>query len=155
LSLDDDIRIIASAQIFDALHTEQLRLLAFGSERLRFSKGRTIFREDDRADCGFVIASGHIDLMRTVGGELKPVKTVGPGAIIGEMAMLTDTNRLTSAVAQTDCEVIRINRSLFHRMLTEYPETAANIHRDILERLKEFLDNIGTLENRFKYGRDL
>lgn len=155
MSLDDDIRIIASAQIFDALHTEQLRLLAFGSERLRFHEGRTIFREDERADCGFVVAAGNIDLVRSFDGELRTVKTVGPGAIIGEMAMLTDTNRLTGAVAKSDCEVIRINRSLFHRMLTEYPETAAHIHRDILERLKEFLDKIGTLEQRFEQGRDL
>ncbi|WP_018689817.1 cyclic nucleotide-binding domain-containing protein [Ahrensia kielensis] len=154
MSLDDDIRIIASAQIFDALHTEQLRLLAFGSERLRFSKGRNIFRENDRADCGFVVASGEIDLVRLAGDEMKTVKTVGPGAIIGEMAMLTDTNRLTGAVAKTDCELIRINRSLFHRMLSEYPEIAADIHRDILERLQEFLASIGTMEHRFDDRHD-
>lgn len=155
MSLDDDIRIIASAQIFDALHTEQLRLLAFGSERLSFNEGRTIFREDDRADCGFIIADGEIDLVRSIGGELKTVKTVGTGHIIGEMAMLTESKRLTGAIAKTDCEVIRINRSLFHRMLTEYPETAADIHHDISARLKEFLDKIGTLERRFTHGRDL
>lgn len=149
MTLDDDIRIIASAQIFDALKPEQLRLLAFGAERLRFNAGRTIYREGDRADCGFVIASGQIDLYKTIDGEDQTVKTVSPGNILGEMALLTETKRLTGAIAETDSEVIRINRALFARMLSEYPETAAAIHAELSEQLKTFIDEIVQLNRRF------
>ena len=149
MTLDDDIRIIASAQIFDALKPEQLRLLAFGAERLRFNAGRTIYREGDRADCGFVIASGQIDLYKTIDGEDQTVKTVSPGNILGEMALLTETKRLTGAIAETDSEVIRINRALFARMLSEYPETAAAIHAELSEQLKSFIDEIVQLNRRF------
>ena len=149
LTLDDDIRIIASAQIFDALKPEQLRLLAFGAERLRFNAGRKIFRDGDRADCGFVIASGRINLIKTLDGEDHVIKTVEPGNILGEMALLTETNRLTSAIADADTEVIRINRALFARMLSEYPETAAAIHAELSKRLKDFIAEIARLDRQF------
>jgi CRP-like cAMP-binding protein len=149
LTLDDDIRIIASAQLFDALRPDQLRLLAFGAERLRFNAGRTIYREGDRADCGFVIASGQIGLYKQIDGEDQSIKLVDPGSILGEMALLTETKRLTGAVAETDSEVIRINRALFARMLSEYPETAAAIHAELSDRLKDFIAEIARLEHRF------
>lgn len=149
MTLDDDIEIIASAQLFDALKPEQLRLLAFGAERLRFNAGRTIYREGDRADCGFVIASGQINLYKVVDGQEQAIKTVAPGNILGEMALLTETQRLTGAIAETDSEVIRINRALFARMLSEYPETAAAIHAELSQRLQEFIDEIARLNHRF------
>lgn len=149
MTLDDDIRTIASAQIFDALKPEQLRLLAFGAERLRFNAGRTIYREGDRADCGFVIASGQISLYKTFDGQDHIIKSIPPGSVLGEMAMLTQTSRLTGAIADTDSEVIRINRALFTRMLSEYPETAATIHAELASRLKDFIAEIAKLDNRF------
>lgn len=149
MTLDDDIRIIASAQLFDALKPEQLRLLAFGAERLRFNAGRTVYRDGDRADCGFVIASGQINLFKSIDGEDQVIKTVEQGNILGEMALLTETQRLTGAIADTDSEVIRINRALFTRMLSEYPETAAAIHAELSERLKEFVAQISRLDHRF------
>lgn len=155
LSLDDDIRIIGSAQLFDALQPEQLRLLAFGAERLRYNAGRVIYHQDDRADCGFVIASGKISLFKTLNGEQQIVQTAGAGEILGEMAMLTETQRLTGAVADTDCELIRISRALFTRMLSEYPETAAQIHADLSARFKTFLTDISRLNHRFGGARDL
>ena len=154
MTLDDDIRIIASAKFFDALKPEQLRLLAFGAERLRFNAGRTIYREGDRADCGFVVASGKISLFKIIDNEQQTVKSVSTGNILGEMALLTQTNRLTGAIAESDCEVIRINRALFTRMLSEYPETAAKIHAELSARLKNFIDDIGKLERRFS-GNEL
>ncbi len=155
MSLDDDIRVLSKAQLFDALQPEQLRLLAFGAERLRFNQGRTLYREGERADCGFVVASGEIQLTREMGSEESTVRVAKPGSILGEIAMITETTRLTSAVAQTDCEVVRINRTLFGRMLSEYPQTAADIHADLSERLQVFLKEIGRLEGRFSKPLDL
>lgn len=155
MSLDDDIRIIASAQLFDALQPEQLRLLAFGAERLSFKEGRTLYREGDHADYGFVLASGEIELTKIIDGKQRVLQTVTPGMVLGELAMITQTERLTNAVAKSDCEMVRINRSLFLRMLSEYPETAAAIHNDLSERLKQFLKKIANLDQKFANSPDL
>ncbi|MDZ7823902.1 MAG: cyclic nucleotide-binding domain-containing protein [Ahrensia sp.] len=155
MSLDDDIRIIASAQLFDALQAEQLRLLAFGVERLRFNQSRVIYREGDRADCGFVVASGQVQISKTIDGTEKSLKIAQEGMVLGEMAMITETTRLTNAIALTDCELVRINRSLFRRILSEYPDIAAAIHSDLSIRLKDFLREIAKLDRSFDNRSDL
>jgi CRP-like cAMP-binding protein len=48
-----------------------------------------------------------------------------------------------------ETQVIRVNRSLFRRMLEEYPETAAALHQQLSVRLCNLLDQIGDLEERF------
>ena len=150
MSLEDDIRVISGVSLFEDLSSEQLRLLAFGAERVTVSKGRDLYREGQKAECGYVIASGDIDLIRETDRGRQVLKTLGAGMLLGEMALITETRRLTGAVAGEDAQVIRINRSLFHRMLEEYPETAAALHGRLSARLHDMLEEIGALEDRFR-----
>lgn len=154
MSLEDDIRIIASVSLFEALSTEQLRLLAFGAERITLAPGRELYREGQNAECGYVVVSGEIDLFRDTLRGRKIIKRVGPGTLLGELALITETQRLSGAFAPEDALVIRINRSLFRRMLEEYPETAATLHARLSEQLQDFLDEIATLDGRFD-GSDI
>ena len=56
---------------------------------------------------------------------------------------------LRGAVAAEGSQVIRISRSLFRRMLEEYPETAFHLHERLTDQLQELLHSIGALEARF------
>ena len=44
--------------------------------------------------------------------------------MLGELALIADTHRLTGADAEIDTDVLRLNRKLFRRILEEYPELA-------------------------------
>ncbi|GAB4354970.1 MAG: Crp/Fnr family transcriptional regulator [Oricola sp.] len=152
MSLEDDIRAIASVALFDELSTEQLRLLAFGAERITLARGRELYREGQNAECGYVVVSGEIDLFRDTLRGRQVIRRVGPGTLLGELALITETTRLTGAFAPEEAQVIRINRSLFRRMLEEYPETAAALHARLTGQLRDFLEQIATLEGRFDGG---
>jgi CRP-like cAMP-binding protein len=154
LSLEDDIRIIASVPLFEDLSTEQLRLLAFGAERITLARGRELYRESQNAECGYVVVSGEIDLFRDTLRGREIIKRVGPGTLLGELALITETARLSGAFAPEEAQVMRINRSLFRRMLEEYPETAAALHARLTEQLQDFLEEIATLDGRFD-GADI
>ena len=67
MALDDDIRILSGVGLFAELTQEQLRLLAFGAETMRFAAGREIYRENATADCAYVIARGEVVLYRESG----------------------------------------------------------------------------------------
>lgn len=150
MALDDDIRILSGVSIFEDLSGDQLRLLAFGAERLTLAKDRELYREGQNAECGYVVASGEIHLFREQPRGRQIVQSVKPGMILGELALVTQTTRLTGAVAAEESQVIRINRSLFRRMLEEYPETAAALHERLSVRLKEMLRAISRLDRRFE-----
>ncbi|MFC0244621.1 cyclic nucleotide-binding domain-containing protein [Falsochrobactrum ovis] len=141
MALDDDIRILSTVGLFESFTPEQLRLLAFGAERLVLRAGRELFREGQSADCGYIIVSGNITLFQETETQRVKIRTVGPGAMLGEMALIAQTSRLTGAVAEEETEVIRISRAIFRRILEEYPDAAASLHahisRDLLQLISE------------------
>ena len=149
MSLEDDIRILSGVTLFEDLSTEQLRLLAFGAERVKLAKGRELYREGQSAECGFIIVSGAVDLFRETPRGRHVVKKVVPPMVLGEVALITETSRLTGAVAAEDSEIMRINRSLFKRMLEEYPQMAFYLHERLTDQLHDLLQRIGELDGRF------
>ncbi len=150
MALEDDIGILAGVAIFEEFTQEQLRLLAFGTERLKLSSGKELYREGARADCAYVVVSGTISLMRDTEDGRVSLSKHGPGAILGELALIADTRRLTGAVAASDAEVMRLNRALFRRILEEYPEVAAKLHRRLSENLSAMVSRIERLAPKFE-----
>lgn len=149
MALDDHIRILSRVRLFEDLTQDQLRLLAFGAELMQLQPDRKLFREDDDADSAYVVLSGRISLYRENDGERIDLGTVGPGAMLGELALIADSRRLTSAVAKSDTDVLRLSRSMFRRILEEYPETAQALHARITEDLQAMLRRIEKLGPRF------
>jgi CRP-like cAMP-binding protein len=151
MALDDDIRILSDVGLFEGFTQEQLRLLAFGAETTLLGADRKLYREDDEADSAYVVVAGRIVLYREGDGERERlvIGHVGPGAIMGELALIADTKRLTSASAEVDSEVLRLNRRMFRRILEEYPELAVKLHHRISAELQEFLQKIENLAPRF------
>ncbi|MCX8568928.1 MULTISPECIES: Crp/Fnr family transcriptional regulator [Hyphomicrobiales] len=149
MALDDDIRILSGVRLFEGFTQEQLRLLAFGAENIHLPAERKLYREDDEADSAYVVISGRIALYREIEGVRADMGSAGAGAMLGELALIADTRRLTSAAAEVDSEIIRLNRKMFHRILEEYPEVAASLHQHILEDLQDMIARIESMAPRF------
>lgn len=149
MALDDDIRILSAVRLFEGFTQEQLRLLAFGAENTMLRANHKLYREDDEADSAYVVVSGRIVLYREQNGERIPIGTAGPGAILSELALIADSNRLTSASAEIDSEVIRLSRKMFRRILEEYPDVAVKLHQRISEEFQAMIRRIEELAPRF------
>lgn len=149
MALDDDIRILSAVGLFEGFTQEQLRLLAFGAETTALGAGKKLYLEDDIADSAYVVVTGGFVLYRE-GGERLVVGHAGPGAIMGELALIADTRRLTSASAEVDSQVLRLNRQMFRRILEEYPQVAVQLHQRISAELQAFLHRIEGLAPRFE-----
>lgn len=149
MALDDDIRILSLVSLFESFSPEQLRLLAFGAERLVLRAGRELFREGQSADCGYIVVSGNISLFHDADEGRVTIRPVGPGAMLGEMALIAQTSRMTGALAEEETEVIRISRSVFRRILEEYPEAAASLHAHISRNLLQLIADIEKVAPQF------
>ena len=151
MSLESDIAVLRGVPLFAELSADQLRLLAFGAEHRRLRKGETLFRVAARSDAGFVVAAGEVELFREDrGGARRSVGVFGPGSLLGEFALLTETRRPATAVTLADADLIRISRPLFRRMLEEYPEIAFALHGKIADDLARMTANILALEDRLR-----
>jgi CRP-like cAMP-binding protein len=148
MALDDHIRILSGVRLFAGFTQDQLRLLAFGAEAMKLPAGRKLFREDDDADSAYIVVHGKIKLYRENEGEPVDVGMAEPGSTLGEMALIADAKRITSAEAATDAEVLRINRSMFRRILEEYPEAAEILRAQIVEELQALIRRIEEVGER-------
>jgi|SRR5690606_3179457 len=148
MALDDDIRVLSGVRLFEGFTREQLRLIAFGAETISLNAGRKLYSEGAPADCAFVVAAGEVALFHQAGEKREVVSVQGAGAILGELALIAETERLTGAVAQTDVKVIRLSRSMFHRILEEFPETAIDLRRRIAADLQAMLARFGAVAEK-------
>src|SRR5690606_11891574 len=152
MALDDDIRILCTVGLFASFTAEPLRLLAFRAARLGIRAGRERLRQAQNADCAHIAVSGSITLFHEQNQGRIAIRPVGPGAMIGEMALIAQTSRLTGAVAEAETEVIRISRAIFRRILEEYPEAAAALHAHISRNLLELIGEIEKVAPRLNGG---
>lgn len=84
--------------------------------------GETLFREGDDGDQMYLIKSGKIRIVKEMSkGEEKTLAVLEAGAIFGEMAVLDKRPRSASAIAETDTELIIVNRDVFLRKINENP----------------------------------
>jgi len=150
MALEDDIQVLSRVRLFEGLTHEQLRLLAFGAETVRLTKGRDLFREDTAADCAYVVTRGLITLYRTVDGQRSPLRQVEPGEALDEMALIVHIRRKSGAFAEEESEVIRLNRSLFRRIMEEYPEIAVMLRDRFAAEFTDMVDRISVLSSRFE-----
>ena len=148
MALDDHIRILSGVRLFAGFTQDQLRLLAFGAEAMKLPAGRKLFREEDDADSAYIVVRGKIKLYREHEGEHVDIGMAEAGSTLGEMALIADAKRITSAEAATDAEVLRINRSMFRRILEEYPEAAEALRTQIIEDLQALIRRIEEVGER-------
>ena len=149
MALDDDIRILSSVSLFKGFTPEQLRLLAFGAENLKLSAGRDLYGEGEAADSAYIVARGRIVLYRERRDGRVDLEDAGAGVILGELALIAESTRLTSARAEVDTELVRLNRKLFRRVLEEFPELALMLHDRIVATLQTLVERIERLAPKF------
>jgi CRP-like cAMP-binding protein len=149
MALDDDIAVLSSVPLFGHFAADQLRLIAFGSENMRFAPDRILFREGDNADCAYVISSGNVALSKVQRGQKVHLRQVSRGTTLGENALVVAGRRAVTATAVDNVEVIRVGRGLLQRILGEYPELAVEMHEVIAKDLQRLLRDLTRVGARF------
>lgn len=83
------------------------------TRRKRVRSGELLYAEGDPPTTAWLIEQGHIEFSVLLGGNRHSLGEVGPGNLVGEMAVLEAAERTTSARALSDCVLMPIDRELF------------------------------------------
>ena len=111
-------------------------MLAFVDERPRFyEEGTVIFVEGQDAREMYVVRDGTVSLRK--GGEL--IKTLDPGEVFGEMALIDHAPRTATAVAGPGCRVTVIDEASFQELVKKMPGFALELLRLVVRRLRREL----------------
>jgi len=134
MALEDDIAFFEQVPSLAALGKQALRVLAIGAESRRLASGAVLFYAGELADGGYIVLEGSLVVEAGTRAQSREF-TVGPGTLLGELALLTDTVSPVTAIAKEPTTVIRISRSLFRKMLEGYPAAAQRLRDMVQERL--------------------
>ncbi len=99
--------------------------------------GDMIFSEGDIGTEMYIIQTGTVELLKSMGGETRVLATLEKGDFFGEMSVLEDLPRTASARAKTDVELVKINGAMFDTMLKSNTEIAVRMMRKFSLRLRE------------------
>jgi len=144
MTLEDNIHRLSRTPPFDLLPRDALQLIAFAAEKRKLAVDERLFEEGEPADSGFVVFSGAI-LLSTGGQGRERTRVAGPGALIGENAMIAEVSRPSSARAMEKSIVLRIPRPIFHRVLAEFPKDAARIRASLAARTRKMSEQLERL----------
>jgi CRP-like cAMP-binding protein len=138
MSIEDDVALLERVPTLRLLGAASLRMLAIGSEQRHVERGELLFNAGDDADAGFIVQRGAFRIDDGGGAEL----VAGPGALIGELALVVAMQRPSTATALEHSSVIRIARSLFQRVLESDPAAARRLRDEMASRTSQIASDI-------------
>lgn len=136
--MTDPIELFRQVDLFKHLTDEQLALLASQSREHRFGKNVLLMHEGERGDTMYVITHGEVRVfVSDENGRELVLHQLGPGAVIGDIALLDGEPRSASVMAIDDTKALAIGRQGLLDCLGSSPEFAFNIIRSLTQRLRQ------------------
>lgn len=158
------VAALSTVDLFAPLSDAEREALAPHLVYAPFVAGDVITRQGAVAHWLYLIVSGTADVWVEVPDGRRPVGTLGPGEVFGEMGMMTGEPRGATVTARTDVACYRLDKSGFAAIVTNRPDIAeamsrilaareaqtagrreaggrgthATPHRDMLERVRRF-----------------
>lgn len=93
---------------------------------------KVILKEGDKGVFMYVVMEGVV----AISISEKVVEKIGPGGVFGEMALVDQSERVATAIAETDCIMLSINRNDFMSLVKIKPAFALSLLKALSERLR-------------------
>jgi CRP-like cAMP-binding protein len=98
----------------------------------QYVAGATLTREGDKGESMYVLLQGAASISR----DGHRVVDVGPGAVIGELALITDEPRNATVTITDLSEVARIGRKEFAKLIDKSPAFTHKLLISLADRLR-------------------
>lgn len=118
--------------LFAGCSDRDLENLAHAADRIRLPEGTLLTRQGDIGREAFVILTGSAAVDRD--GER--VAEIGPGDVVGELALLDGGPRSATVTATSDIEALVLTRPAFTAVLDEIPTLAHRLLVTLARRLR-------------------
>ncbi len=130
--------LIADVPILAPLELDERRALARAARPLTLGPTERLVVQGQEGGSLFVLADGELEvLLRRDGGEDVLVDTMGKGAVVGEMSLLTGEPRTATVRARDGAVVYEIGPRQYAPVLRAHPELVDVLAQLMVDRLSE------------------
>jgi CRP-like cAMP-binding protein len=132
MTLKERADALARVPVFSGLSRASLERIARIAKDIELRAGQLLIEPRAKGSGMFVLLDGVV----TVGSGGRRVRELGPGDIVGELALLTpDAVRTARVRAKTPVRCLAITRNDFRRILSEEPRVAIQVLETVATRL--------------------
>jgi CRP-like cAMP-binding protein len=149
------VQALKSVPLFSGLSATQLESIHRVSQTREFPKETLLFREGDQGDSLYLVLSGRVKavLMAEDGREVI-LAFLGPGELVGEMALFDPEERRTATVVTAEqSSLLILSGRQFMEVILQNPSIALSILRTLTRRLKDTSSRIANLIFLDTYSR--
>ena len=127
------IELLQRVPLFSGLGRRELERVANSMKERRFHKGDAVISEGRGGVGFFVIDEGEADV--TVHGEERA--KLGPGDYFGEIALLTESDRTATIMAETDMRCYGMTMWDFRPLVESNASIAWNMLQALAQKLRD------------------
>jgi CRP-like cAMP-binding protein len=117
----------------------EIRLFQNARDAVSLQPGEQLFAEGDPGDAMFAVTEGEVEILHAD----RVMERIGPGGIVGEMALVDHGARSATVRAVSDARVVRVDADQFTRLVHEHPTFALQVMAVMAERLRGSNDPVG------------
>lgn len=137
----DRIEILQNMPVFGGIRRDIVELILSKAEIIKLKKGEYFFKEDDDADCFFVLEKGQAIVIKEHMNHEYYLKKFMPGDCFGEMALIDLSPRSATVKATEDCLAIKLTTqiisSIYKTDIEQFTMIQMNMGREVSRRLRE------------------
>lgn len=133
-----DAHRLANIPLFGDLDSYDLGLIAARVRDVTVAAGLVIIEQGEMPSDVYVLEEGTVEISRN--GTV--VSTLGPGSVVGEIALVDPQRRTATVRATTDVRAIALSVEDLQVIVAEMPEIAVDLGAMATRRLAE-LDELG------------
>lgn len=103
------------------LVADDLRLLSEAGEVVSKFPGTHLFKEGEEATAVYLLEAGEVDIYRTASGAKRVVSRVGPGSVLGDIAVFGGGDYISAAQAVGRVRAFKFHRDRLIPELSKHP----------------------------------
>lgn len=131
MARDSYLEHIAAVPIFSHCTRRQLQEIARVADELTVAEGAVLARQGAVGSELFVIIEGTVKVTR----DDQLVATVGPGGVVGELAVLARAPRNATVTAETKLDVLVLTPLGLSQLLDDIPGLAKHLLQEVVDRI--------------------
>ena len=130
------LEMLLALPIFQGIGPDDLRALEPHFKVMDLRAGETLFREGSLGNYLCFVASGGLDVLKSVeSGSDVVLSTIREGRSIGEMSIVDEFPRSATVKARTDVTLVILTRADFERISAERPDLGFQILKGLARLL--------------------
>jgi hypothetical protein len=127
--------IVKQSPIFEGFSNWQARKLIAASDIEEYPVGHRLIKDGDTGDTMYVVLEGDLEVTKGTGEGMLHLNRLGPGQVIGEVAIMAQVKRTADVTALTPLKVLSLNLKSLAELHRFSPYLASKLYLNLAKIL--------------------